>query len=459
MIELYTKIIDNIKFIQHYKEKFMFGSRANNNTEDLLNTYKKEIQELRQECKLYKAIAGFSQDEAIIALRNGEVVFKNEKVATLKNFEDIRVALKEDISKLTTNDHDMLVKSKRVDDLVIFSLVEESPRLAPKQGIDLLHSYYNSTKSGTAFTQATLTKLVEELREILDAALDSEEGMKKGLGISDSSSQKINALYEKMQNAISLVSSLIQRSNEITNVISLIDDIAEQTNLLALNATIEAARAGEHGRGFAVVADEVRKLAEKTQKATKEIAIVVKSMQQEASDIQTSTEEINEVTEGVKSNIDELHSMIGFLKDNAAMAKLKISCSNDRIFCGLAKIDHVVYKQNLYALIFKMSNDFNQSDGHSCRLGKWYYEGIGKKEFSHTAGYKKVEFPHNTIHNEANALARLLLDSSVSTPKGTIDEKIGVIEDVSNQVFSAIDEMLNEKIADTIAEMSTVNNK
>lgn len=428
----------------------MFGSRANN-TEELLNSYKREIEELRQECNLYKTIAGFSQEEAVVALRNGEVIFRNEKVASLKNFEDIRVALKEGVDKVITNDHDMSVKTRRVDDVVIFSMIEESPRLASKHGTDLLYSYCNSLKSGTTFTQSALAKLVEEVREILNIAISAESGMNKGLGISDSSSQKINVLYEKMQNAISLVSSLIQRSNEITNVISLIDDIAEQTNLLALNATIEAARAGEHGRGFAVVADEVRKLAEKTQKATKEIAIVVKSMQQEASDIQASTEEINEVTEGVKGNIDELHSMIKTFKDSSTLTKLKISCANDTIFCTLAKIDHVLYKQALYSLIFKMSNEFNQTDAHSCRLGRWYYEGMGKQEFSQTSGYKKIEVPHNSIHNEANALVKQLLDTNQLVPKQTIDGKVNMIEDLSNQIFVAIDEMLNEKISNTMA--------
>ena len=434
----------------------IFSSRDSSNTEELLNTYKREIQELRQECNLYKAIASFAQNEAIVAIKNNEVIFKNEGASLLHNFDEIRVLLKEDSSRISTASHCLLVKSRRYEDIIIFSLIEESPRIAPKQGVDLLKSYCESMKVGTKFTQEILVKLVDELYEISNAAISAEVGMDKGLGVADSSLQQINVLYEKMQSEISLVASLIQRSNEITNVISLIDDIAEQTNLLALNATIEAARAGEHGRGFAVVADEVRKLAEKTQKATKEIAIVVKSMQQEASDIQTSTEDINEVTENVKHNIDELHDMVKEFRNNARLAKLKISCSNDRVFCGLAKVDHVAYKQAMYSLIFKISNEFKQTDGHSCRFGKWYYEGVGKKEFYNTMGYKKVEAPHDLIHNEANALAKQLLDNAQSAPKTIIDEKIVTIEESSTQIFNAIDDMLNEKISSVMTEIQAV---
>ncbi|MGX3011321.1 CZB domain-containing protein [Helicobacter sp. 23-1044] len=139
------------------------------------------------------------------------------------------------------------------------------------------------------------------------------------------------------------------------------------------------------------------------------------------------------------------------------MAELKIGCSNDKVFCGLAKIDHLLYKQGLYSLIFGMTNEFKQVDGTSCRFGKWYYEGEGKKNFSATNAYKKVEVPHLSIHTEANALAASLLDANRATPKNFIDSKMVVIEDMGNQIFSAIDEMLSEKLATSQAKIAKMS--
>ncbi|WP_249033692.1 methyl-accepting chemotaxis protein [Helicobacter cholecystus] len=122
-----------------------------------------------------------------------------------------------------------------------------------------------------------------------------------GAKVIEETTNNMKQIAEMMQTSSSLVGSLGSQSDEITSVIQTIKDIADQTNLLALNAAIEAARAGEHGRGFAVVADEVRKLAERTSKSITEITTTINSIRdvtgQVVDNIKTSIEQVDD---GVK---------------------------------------------------------------------------------------------------------------------------------------------------------------
>jgi methyl-accepting chemotaxis protein len=134
-----------------------------------------------------------------------------------------------------------------------------------------------------------------------EAARNSGEIAKGGGKVVIETIEGMNRIAEVVSKSATMVQALGKSSDQIGEIVQVIDDIADQTNLLALNAAIEAARAGEQGRGFAVVADEVRKLAERTTKATKEIATMIKQIQKDTgSAVESMVEGQDEVEKGKK---------------------------------------------------------------------------------------------------------------------------------------------------------------
>ncbi|PAF53304.1 hypothetical protein BKH42_06720 [Helicobacter sp. 13S00482-2] len=200
-----------------------------------------------------------------------------------------------------------------------------------------------------------LTKISQELGSDVNLMEEVHQRIEKIKNLSfeskndvDSITDSINNLMTLMDRSNAAISSFAQKSQDIGNVIELIVDIATQTNLLALNANIEAARAGDNGKGFAVVANEVRKLAEKTQKATNEISIAIQTMQQEVGSIQASTEEVHQIASSSQEKITDFNLIFENMEQSSnQLANVFVDLSKYLVL-SITKLDHILYKSHIY---------------------------------------------------------------------------------------------------------------
>ena len=216
---------------------------------------------------------------------------KDEVGDLMRSFDQFVVTIKETLLRVveasTTVASAIAEISSSTEEMAVGAQQQTSQASDVSSGVEqLTRTIFDNAKNagGTAETAKTAREPAEQGGKVV---LESIQGMKR--------------IADSVKQAGETVRALGKSSDQIGEIVSVIDDIADQTNLLALNAAIEAARAGEQGRGFAVVADEVRKLAERTTKATKEIADMIKKIQYDTRGAVVSMEQgTKEVDQGIR---------------------------------------------------------------------------------------------------------------------------------------------------------------
>jgi methyl-accepting chemotaxis protein len=209
----------------------------------------------------------------------------------------------------------------------------------------------SKTTDDLGSTQDTLEKFVKNLKKSVESIMDS---------------------YEKQVALEQPMNALTSQATEIQSILSIINDIAEQTNLLALNAAIEAARAGEHGRGFAVVADEVRKLAERTQKSLSEISATtnmivqnITDIEQEVGSVSHSMKEVAESATSITQEADVTRDKLGKTIENSKEVMTKSSSVSELSSNLVEKMKGIVdlssNSQTVGKNVQKVANDLSQN--------------------------------------------------------------------------------------------------
>jgi len=238
-------------------------------------------------------------------------------------------------------------------------------------------------------------KTAESLRNVtvqVDHSAEEIESVAQGMSIASKNTATV------IHNNERIVLALHQKLQSIGAILQEIQQISYQTNLLALNAAIEAARAGEHGRGFAVVADEVRNLSNRVRASTEDIDAGISALQEQGQEIAKHNQELQDHASNVLSFVESLQGKAHSMRIMTTLMQFDATAETHGHFVDVALIESEKGDAAIAAQELPLPVDY-----HQCRLGKWY-DGAGRQNFGHLTEFAPLEKPHREIHELSNAI-------------------------------------------------------